>query len=153
MFSRQEARTCDLGACLLQEGHQVIYASRTLTQSEQQYPHIEYRNTPVTGISYSPSQLLMSRMKRTKIPIVRELLINNSSNCDKNFRKRITTKEPNRYRHSQKAKVYAYVKTWFRYQLKRASTSRSYMVTTADGQEYRRNRRDLQKTNEAKPVK
>ncbi|CAB3978563.1 retrotransposon-like family member retr-1 [Paramuricea clavata] len=36
---------------------------------------VEYRNTPVTGMTYSPSQLLMSRTTRTKIPISKELLL------------------------------------------------------------------------------
>ena len=35
---------------------------------------LEYRNTPVTGMTYSPSQLLMSRTARTKIPAAKELL-------------------------------------------------------------------------------
>ena len=35
---------------------------------------LEYRNTPVTGMTYSPSQLLMSRTARRKIPSTRELL-------------------------------------------------------------------------------
>ena len=35
---------------------------------------LEYRNTSVTGMTYSPSQLLMSRATRTKIPVATELL-------------------------------------------------------------------------------
>jgi transposase InsO family protein len=35
---------------------------------------MEYRNTPVTGTSYSPAQMLMSRTLRTKIPTRSELL-------------------------------------------------------------------------------
>ena len=35
---------------------------------------LEYQNTPVTGMAYSPSQLLMSRATRTKIPVAQELL-------------------------------------------------------------------------------
>ena len=35
---------------------------------------LENRNTPVTGMTYSPSQLLMSRATRTKIPVGTELL-------------------------------------------------------------------------------
>lgn len=36
---------------------------------------LDYRNTPVTGMTYSPSQLLMSRATRTKIPVATELLL------------------------------------------------------------------------------
>ena len=35
---------------------------------------LEYRNTLVTGMTYSPSQLLMSRVTKTKIPVTTELL-------------------------------------------------------------------------------
>ena len=35
---------------------------------------LEYRNTPVTGMTYLPSQLLMSLTARTTIPATRELL-------------------------------------------------------------------------------
>ena len=35
---------------------------------------LEYRNTPVTGMTYSPSQLFMSHVTRTKFPVTTELL-------------------------------------------------------------------------------
>ena len=35
---------------------------------------LEYRNTPVTGMTYSPAQLLMSRATGTKFPVSEELL-------------------------------------------------------------------------------
>ena len=35
---------------------------------------LEYRNTPETGMTFSPSQLLMSHVTRTKIPVTQELL-------------------------------------------------------------------------------
>ena len=35
---------------------------------------LECRNTPVTGMTYSPSQLLMNRTTRTKLPTAREEL-------------------------------------------------------------------------------
>ena len=49
---------------------------RILKKADDPYIGLmEYRNTPVTGITYSPSQLLMSRIARTKIPISQELLL------------------------------------------------------------------------------
>ena len=45
---------------------------------EGRYPHLtllEYRNTPISGLSYSPSQLLMSRMLRDKMSTSASLLI------------------------------------------------------------------------------
>ena len=35
---------------------------------------LEFRNAPITGLKYSPAQILMSRRLRTKIPISRNLL-------------------------------------------------------------------------------
>ena len=35
---------------------------------------LEYRNTPVTGMSYSPSQLLMSRITRSELPVSNSLV-------------------------------------------------------------------------------
>ena len=35
---------------------------------------LEYRNTPVVGMKYSPAQMLMSRRLRTKIPVATSLL-------------------------------------------------------------------------------
>ena len=35
---------------------------------------LEYRNTPVTGMAYSPSQLLMSKITRSKLPVSNSLL-------------------------------------------------------------------------------
>ena len=49
---------------------------RILKKADDPYIGLmEYRNTPVTGMTYSPSQLLMSRITRTKIPVSKELLV------------------------------------------------------------------------------
>ena len=49
---------------------------RILKKADDPYIGLmEYRNTPVTGMTYSPSQLLMSRIARTKIQISQELLL------------------------------------------------------------------------------
>ena len=48
---------------------------RILKKADDPYMGMfEYRNSPVTGMTYSPSQLLMSRTARTKIPATKELL-------------------------------------------------------------------------------
>ena len=36
---------------------------------------LEYRNTPITGIDYSPAQMSMSRMLRSKLPARSSLLL------------------------------------------------------------------------------
>ena len=35
---------------------------------------LEYHNTPVAGLKYSPAQLLMCRMPKDKVPVTSELL-------------------------------------------------------------------------------
>lgn len=36
---------------------------------------LEYRNTPVAGLKYSPAQLLVSRMLKDKVPVTSEVLV------------------------------------------------------------------------------
>ena len=50
------------------------------THEENTDPYLallEYRNTPVSGMKYSPAQMLMSRRLRTKIPVATSLLTPN----------------------------------------------------------------------------
>ena len=35
---------------------------------------LEYRNTPITGTSFLPAQIVMSRTPRSKIPVTKQLL-------------------------------------------------------------------------------
>ena len=115
-------------------------------------------------MSYSPSQLLMSHITRTKIPIARELLQQQvATNIHKQLKLRQELQKKNYDKgtkslppltESERIRI-RQDKIWVPAQVSRRRTSapRSYVVTTADGQEYRRNRRDLLKTNEVLPVK
>lgn len=123
---------------------------------------MEYRNTPVTGMTYSPSQLLMSRTTRTKIPVTQELL-----------KPKIATEVKQQLLACQHQQVHYYNqgakpltdlkpqeavrlrqgKTWVPAVVnEKAETPRSYLVTTTTGQQYRRNRKDLLQTGENPPV-
>ena len=118
---------------------------------------MEYRNTPVTGMTYSPSQLLMSRIARTKIPISQELLLpavaseakqqlaqqqkRQKQNYDKST-KPLPPLEIGENVHLRQGNI------WMPATVSGlASAPRSYIITTTDGQQYRRNRRDLLKTS------
>ena len=118
---------------------------------------MEYRNTPVTGMTYSPSQLLMSRIARTKIPISQELLLpavaseakqqlaqqqkRQKQNYDKST-KPLPPLEIGENVHLRQGNI------WIPAAVSGlASAPRSYIITTTDGQQYRRNRRDILKTN------
>ena len=131
---------------------------RILKKADDPYIGLmEYRNTPVTGMTYSPSQLLMSRIARTKIPISQELLLpavaseakqqlaqqqkRQKQNYDKST-KPLPPLEIGENVHLRQGNI------WIPATVSGlASAPRSYIITTTDGQQYRRNRRDLLKTN------
>ena len=119
---------------------------------------LEYRNTPISGMSYTPMQLLMSRTARTKIPtcpilmkprvatgVIRQLQRNQDKQkhyYDKGSKALQPLKPQDQVRIRQgKRWIPATVTAT-------ASTPRSYIVRTQDGQTYRRNRRHLLKTDE-----
>ena len=123
---------------------------------------MEYRNTPVTGMTYSPSQLLMSRTTRTKIPVTQELLKPKIATEVKQQLLACQHQQVHYYNQGAKPltdlKPQAAVrlrqgKTWVPAVVnEKAETPRSYLVTTTTGQQYRRNRKDLLQTGENPPV-
>ena len=119
---------------------------------------LEYRNTPVTGMTYSPSQLLMSRTARTKIPATKELL---QPCVPTDVRQQLESRQRQQALYYNKgAKPLQPLKANENVRLRQgstwvpavvsesANTPRSYIVTTTNGQDYRRNRRDLLQTGE-----
>ena len=119
---------------------------------------LEYRNTPVTGMTYSPSQLLMSRTARTKIPATKELLqpcvptdVRQQLESRQRqqalyYNKGSTPLQPLKANESVRLRQGS---TWVPTVVSEsANTPRSYIVTTTNGQDYRRNRRDLLQTGE-----
>ena len=107
---------------------------------------LEYRNTPVTGMTYSPSQLLMSRSTRTKIPVPTECL-----------QPKLVTEIYQQLKACQQQQVHYYNqgtkpltplepqevvrlrrgKTWTPAIVDaKAETPQSYLVTTTTGQQY-----------------
>ena len=117
---------------------------------------LEYRNTPVTGMTYSPSQLLMSRMLKSKLPTARELLrpkiatkakiqLANRQENQRKYYNRRTANLPNikendqvRIRHDNVWKPAIVTE--------KHESPRSFIVTTPEGQSYRRNRQHLLET-------
>ena len=119
---------------------------------------MEYRVTPLTGIEFSPTQLLFSRQIRTKLPIsmnklypklcenVQEKLQNlqNKSklNYDKNAKKLPIIEQGDNVRVKNQNKwIPGVVKTKLEY-------PRSFLVQANDGYLYRRNRKHINKTAE-----
>ena len=132
---------------------------RTLKKADDPYiGMLEYRNTPVTGMTYSPSQLLMSRTARTKIPAAKELL---QPCVPTDVRRQLESRQRQQALYYNKgAKPLQPLKANENVRLRQgntwvpavvsesANTPRSYIVTTTNGQDYRRNRRDLLQTGE-----
>ena len=131
---------------------------RILKKADDPYIGLmKYRNTPVTGMTYLPSQLLMSRIARTKIPVSKELLLPEvPSEAKQQLAQRQKRQKLN---YDKSTKPLPPLQNGESVHLRQdniwvpatvtglASSSRSYIVTKPDGQQYRRNRRYLLKTN------
>ena len=121
---------------------------------------LEYRNTPVSGLQYTPSQMLMSRLLRSKLPTKQTLLQPNVVDAHSDLTCR-----------QQRQKTYYDKSAWPLQQLNAGDVvrvqrgnvwepavvtgphiqPRSYLVQSQHEQ-LRRNRRHLYKTNEAPPL-
>ena len=120
---------------------------------------LDYRNTPISGMTYSPAQLLMSRSLRTKLPTTDEKLKPRVVRAREQLR-HVKDKQQKYYnqgaRHLPSLKPGDVVrvrkeKVWKPAVVVKSDIHpRSYIVNH-DGREYRRNRRDLMKTNEPIP--
>uniref|UniRef100_A0A803SS84 Gypsy retrotransposon integrase-like protein 1 n=1 Tax=Anolis carolinensis TaxID=28377 RepID=A0A803SS84_ANOCA len=122
---------------------------------------LEYRNTPVTGLSYSPAQILMGRMLRSKLPITTDLL------CP-----RIPINVRQDLQRAQERQKHFYDRTarplkplregdlvWMQSNnckerwlpavvIEKCKQPRSYLIKNQDGRVYRRNRRQLKQRNQ-----
>ncbi|KYN22600.1 hypothetical protein ALC57_04996 [Trachymyrmex cornetzi] len=128
---------------------------------------LNYRNTEITNIGYSPSQLLMNRKLRTLIPTAQKLLHNNNVN-----RKQVHSKlvdKQNRFKadYDRKVKKYPQFKVNQKVTFKKGSTwvpaeiiekckePRSYLLKDNNGQVLRRNTSQIRQSSirqEEKPA-
>ncbi|XP_035229187.1 uncharacterized protein K02A2.6-like [Stegodyphus dumicola] len=117
---------------------------------------LEYRNTPISGINLSPSQMLLSRNLRTRLPITQTEL---KPTVKDQYREKVRSKQ-------KQAKIYydkharerpEFIpgeKVMLRWEnkwepaivLKKHSTPRSYWIRTKDNRVIRRNKFHLRKT-------
>ena len=119
---------------------------------------LEYRNTPVTGTSFLPAQILMSRTLRSKIPATKQLLKPaivdpKTQLMQQKLKQRVhhdrslTNLQPgNTVRIRRKNTRQPAIAT------KVGSHPRSHWVDNGIGSRLRRNRRHLLRTNEPPPV-
>ena len=60
-------------------------------QADRRDPYLallDYRNSPISGLSYSPAQMLMSRRLRSKVPAAPQLLVLSVVGAHPSLRKR-----------------------------------------------------------------
>lgn len=117
---------------------------------------LQYRNTPVTGLKYSPAQLLMSRRLKDRLPTTTSLLKPSVIVSARHDLVQRQAKQKVQYDKSAKAKGEHAIgdnvrvlldKTWDpAVVIGKHTTPRSYFVTTEQGNTYRRNSRMINKS-------
>ncbi|KAK4885239.1 hypothetical protein RN001_001510 [Aquatica leii] len=129
-------------------------------KSPEELPYflLEYRNTTIPAIGYSPSQLLLNRLVKSKIPTSVENLLPkivnrenitsqleiNSKKCKLNFDK--TAKDLPALERGDKI-LFQKENKWNKGQIIDKYNDRSYIITDTLGNKFRRNRKFLNKTN------
>ncbi|CAH0717253.1 unnamed protein product, partial [Brenthis ino] len=116
---------------------------------------MEYRNCPVTGLSESPAQLMMSRQLRTVLPTIDENLMPNVVRVkeDKELKQKKSklyydkTSQQRRGFNEGESVVHRRGRRWEPAQIiKSNNTPRSYIIRTEDGQTLVRNSVHLRKS-------
>jgi hypothetical protein len=123
---------------------------------------LELRNTPLSGIGYSPAELLMSRRLRTMVPVMasaltpkvvnnaREILLQRQVGQKKDYDRGTRPLAPLKVGDTVRVRIGS---TWEPGIVSGTyNTPRSYEVTTANGQQLRRNRSHLLATKEPAPA-
>lgn len=121
---------------------------------------LQYRNAPISGLQYSPAELLMSRLLRSKLPVMPSRLQPMSRNAVPELKTRQSKQETFYNRHAKALQPLHEGDTirvnhngqWRSGVVRdKHITPRSYIIDTEDGSTLRRNRRDLVRTNDPPP--
>ena len=123
---------------------------------------LDYRNTPIDGLDASPAQMLMQRRTRTTLPTASKLLkpkvvqnVHENLKLKQETQKRYFdrgTKQLPLLKEGEKVKMRLPNKSWKDAKVVTKSTfPRSYVVE-CEGRQYRRNRVDLRKCANNKPL-
>ena len=128
------------------------------TKTDQQRALLSLRNTPISGMHVSPSQLLFSRRLRDALPIVTRKL---KPEVIRDAKERLTqcqqkTKVFHDARHSTQHQLlvpdtpvrFRINNSWRQGKIKSVNNPRRYTIVTADGHEFIRNRRFIFPTKE-----
>ena len=123
---------------------------------------LEYRNTPISGLEYSPAQLLMSRMLKDKLPRPSTFLF--PKLAQEAHRSLSARQERQKKYHDRGTKILPPLQVGdpVRIQqgriwspaiiMEKHEAPRSFRVRTEDGQVYRRNRKFLRPSPESETV-
>ena len=122
---------------------------------------LEYRNTPVTGLVHSPAQMLMSRSLRSKLPSTikslapqvvhpREDLLDRQEKQKKLYDNRHSAQDLPPLSPGDVVRVKE-GKTWEPAVVKEKHELPRSFIVNRDGRDYRRNRSQILKTEEAQP--
>jgi hypothetical protein len=116
---------------------------------------LQFRNAQISGLKYSPAELLMSRLLRSKLPVMPSRLQPMSINAvpeakqEKFYNRQAKALQPlhegDTIRVNHNGQWRAGVVT------EKHVTPRSYIIDTEDGSTLRRNRRDLVHTKDPPP--
>ena len=123
---------------------------------------LEFRNTPITELGFSPAQLLMSRRLRSPVPVASRLL---KPETVENVREKLLQRQLHMKSHYDKgSRPLSSLKPGDTARVRRGrewepavvigkhDTPRSYEMMTADGKSLRRNRSHLLATKEPSPT-
>lgn len=140
---------------------QTIKNLKNEAQSGKSDPYIallEYRNTPLDGIGYSPVQLLMGRRLKSKVPTSVTLLSPESKIQIQDSLKQRQGKQKAYFDRQTRLLPDIHIGERVRVRqgdvwqpaviIKRHEQPRSFIVQTPDGKTYRRNRKHLLKSGE-----
>ena len=120
---------------------------------------LEYRNTPITGIEYSPAQMSMSRMLRSKLPAISSLLAPQTVDGRRQLQQRqlthkhyydVGSKQLSELQPGSVVRVRQHDVWEPAVVVRKEGHPRSYIISR-DGREYRINRRHLLETSEKRP--
>ena len=119
---------------------------------------MNYRASPIDGIGLSPSQLLMNRQLRTKLPITSDML--NSKVVESRKPQLVARQVKQKQYYDRQSSILPDVnrgeiirvqkdsKRWEPAVIDQKLADRSFLVRTGDNKQYRRNRKHLLKTGE-----
>lgn len=161
-----DASKSGLGACILQDGHLIAYASRSLTQAKGHYAQIEQELLAVVFSCERFNHYIYGRPvdvmsdHKPLVSITKKPLVSTSPRLQR-LLLRLQKYEVNITYVSRNAKPLPIIKEGETARIRKGKTwepaivtaqhtvPRSFMVTTPDGTAYRRNRRHLLPTDES----